>query len=82
LRLEIVKNHFKMLRVLSAFRNLLSNEIKQSISSNQIGASFHTSSVMDTKWNKNNQGPRKFLLHNKTIFEPTEPDQPPRPAVS
>lgn len=73
-----------MLRIISSFKNLLTNEIKHAVSLNQhqIGASFHSSATLDAKYNKNSRGPIKFLQHNKTVFEPTPIDEPPRPAVN
>lgn len=41
---------------------------------------FHTSSALQ-KTDKS-VGPQKFLSYNKTIFPPTKPDEPERPAAS
>lgn len=45
-------------------------------------SSFHSSAVLDKKWNQRNKGPTKWLQHNKTVFPPQEPHEEPRKAVS
>jgi hypothetical protein len=51
----------------------------------QITASlFHTSSVLDQKWNKHNTGPTRWLEYNKKIYPPQmlpKEEEQPRPAV-
>lgn len=71
-----------MLKLLSSFKGLLVNDLRVVACKQQAGASFHTSAVLDMAWNGRNQGPRSFILNNKTIFEPQKPDEKPRPAVS
>lgn len=45
-------------------------------------SSFHSSAVLDKKWNQRSNGPSKWLQHNKTVFPPQEPHEEPRKAVS
>lgn len=70
----------KMLKLLSGFRSLLTNEVK--ICSQQAGALFHTTSMLEGQGNSRPRGPTRFLRNNQTIFEPQLPDEKPRPAVS
>lgn len=69
-----------MLRILNSVKSLLVSDVK--ICSQQAGALFHTTSSLDAAWNKRSAGPKRFVLHNKTIFDPQLPEEKPRPAVS
>lgn len=71
-----------MLKIINGFKSLLLNDVRTC--NQQAGALFHTTSVLDKKFNSRNLGPKKFLMHNKKIFEPPSPDdkRPPRQAVS
>lgn len=69
-----------MLKIINSFKSLLVTDLK---ACNQYaGSLFHTSSVANGNWNKRNNGPQKFRLHNKVIFEPQLEQEKPRPAVS
>jgi hypothetical protein len=69
-----------MFKIISNLRGLVLNDV---VNCNQHAAAlFHTSPVLDKLWNARNLGPRKFELHNKTMFEPQLPEEAPRPAVS
>jgi hypothetical protein len=70
-----------MLKLLNTAKLLLNCENK--LITSHIGALFHTSSVVDGKYNTTNRGkPLKWKLLNKHIYEPQTPDEEPRPAVS
>lgn len=71
-----------MLKIFNGFKSLLLSDVR--LCNQQAGALLHTTAVMDGQYNKRNDGPKKFLLHNKKIFEPRAPEdpRPPRPAVS
>ncbi|KAG5678755.1 hypothetical protein PVAND_008400 [Polypedilum vanderplanki] len=69
-----------MLNLLKTSSLLIRNEVN--LINSQIGALFHTSTVVDAK--NSNAGhsnkPKRFLRQNKKIFEPQLPDETPRPA--
>lgn len=69
-----------MLKLFSSFKGLVLNDVTRY--GQQTAALIHTSPTLDKIWNSRNLGPRKFELHNKTVFEPQLPDEKPRPAVS
>lgn len=51
----------------------------------QIGALFHTTGYLNKGGNSSHPSrgtPIKFLENNKVIFEPSLPNETPRPAVS
>ncbi|XP_037938490.1 39S ribosomal protein L22, mitochondrial [Teleopsis dalmanni] len=41
---------------------------------------FHTTATNDSKWNKHNSGPQKWLQYNKVVHPPQMPDEEPRKA--
>lgn len=71
-----------MLKIFNGFKSLLLSDVR--LCNQQAGALIHTTAAMDGQYNKRNYGPKKFLMHNKKIFEPRAPEdpRPPRPAVS
>lgn len=62
------------------FTNLLKNFSNTSLINLNHG--IHSTSVVQSKWNKHNTGPKKFLQYNKQIFPPQSLDEEPRKAVS
>lgn len=54
----------------------ISNSIKNVIPAQAI----HTTNAVDTKWNKHNTGPQKWLEYNKQVFPPQQPHEEPRKA--
>ena len=69
-----------MLKLFSGFKGFALNDLSRL--GQQTAALIHTSPALDKIWNSRNLGPRKFELHNNTVFEPQLPDEKPRPAVS
>uniref|UniRef100_W8B5Q3 Large ribosomal subunit protein uL22m n=1 Tax=Ceratitis capitata TaxID=7213 RepID=W8B5Q3_CERCA len=58
-------------------RNLLQNSVKLLA---PVSNSLHTTAALNAKWNKANQGPRKWLEYNKIVHPPQKPDEEPRKA--
>lgn len=71
-----------MLKLINSFKGLLVSDLRVVACKQQAAASLHTTAALDMAWNGKNQGPKRFILNNKTIFEPQKPDEKPRPAVS
>lgn len=70
-----------MLNLLKTAKSLLNCE--SNLIKSQIGALFHTSNVVNKNYNPQNRSkPLKWKAHNKHIYEPQQPDEEPRPAVS
>lgn len=70
-----------MLNLIKTAKAILNCESK--LITSQVGALFHTSNVVDGKYNPSNRGkPLKWKALNKFIYEPQKPDEEPRPAVS
>lgn len=59
-------------------RNLLQNSLKVLLPACN---SLHTSDALNAKWNKANQGPRKWLEYNRTVHPPQKPEEETRKAV-
>lgn len=70
-----------MLKLLKTGSQLLKNDLN--LVNKFMGASLiHTSSVCNKVANAHNaMNPKKWLSHNKVIFEPQDPSEEPRKAV-